>query len=161
MKGLTAPTAQFPFPTLRLDVKAMTDWLRECRDRGVKYGLGAKVPKHGSKDFTKVDCSGAVREMVWLGSGGTADIGDGSYNQHDVIKAAGLKVSSVGSAMLHDNIVRIAFLSPQDGGGVGHVVLVHNGMTLESHGGIGPDRRQWTGAGWQGKCDVYVLGVAK
>lgn len=156
MKGIIPPTDTFAYPTLALDVDKALDWLKRCRDRGVQYGLGAKVPKHGDETFTRVDCSGAVREMIWLMSGW--DIGDGSVQQHEKVRASKFKVSSVPSALANDNIMRIAFLSPANGGGVGHVALIFNGKTLESHGGLGPDRRTWTGAGWQGKTQVYVLG---
>ena len=37
------------------------------------------------------------------------------------------------------------------------VVLIHNAQTLESHGGVGPDSRPWTGAGWQAKAMVYQI----
>lgn len=30
-------------------------------------------------------------------------------------------------------------------------------MTLESHGGVGPDERPWNKKGWQAKAHVYVL----
>jgi hypothetical protein len=54
--------------------------------------------------------------------------------------------------------VRIAFLRPQDvSSHVGHVVLLSGGHTLESHGGVGPDSRPWTGQGWQSKTFVYLL----
>ena len=54
--------------------------------------------------------------------------------------------------------MRIAFLAPQDAPSrIGHVVLVHNGKTLESHGGVGPNARPWTGTGWQAKASVYLL----
>jgi hypothetical protein len=58
----------------------------------------------------------------------------------------------------HDDLVRIAFLRPQDTASrIGHVLLVHAGVSMESHGGTGPDSRPWTGTGWQAKTFVYVL----
>jgi len=54
--------------------------------------------------------------------------------------------------------VRIAFLSPSDTSSrIGHVVLIQNGRTLESHGGAGPDSRPWNGESWQAVTRVYEL----
>jgi hypothetical protein len=57
-----------------------------------------------------------------------------------------------------DGGIRIAFLAPANSPhGIGHVVLLHNAMTLESHGGVGPDSRAWTGTDWQASAVLYVL----
>ena len=59
---------------------------------------------------------------------------------------------------LEDGKIRIVFLRPQDTSSrIGHVALVHNGKTLESHGGVGPNSRAWTNTGWQAKAFVYIL----
>jgi hypothetical protein len=39
------------------------------------------------------------------------------------------------------------------------VVLVCNGYTAESHGGVGPDARSFDGTGWQAKAKVYLLTI--
>jgi len=62
------------------------------------------------------------------------------------------------AGMQRNGAVYIAFLSPNDtSSGIGHVVLIHNGRTLESHGGVGPDSRPWNRTGWQAKATVYLL----
>ena len=41
------------------------------------------------------------------------------------------------------------------------MVLISAGMTLELHGGGGPDTRPWTGRNWQAKTFVYILGTRR
>src|SRR5262249_19536344 len=83
---------------------------------------------------------------------------DGSVVQHDWVAAHHYKKTSVASGKLADGMVRIAFLAPgATSSGIGHVVLIHNGRTLESHGGVGPHSRPWNGEGWQGATTVYEL----
>src|SRR5262249_40401750 len=83
---------------------------------------------------------------------------DGSVVQHDWIREHGFEKSSIADGKLNDDVVRIAFLRPQDTAhGIGHVVLISRAKTLESHGGVGPDSRAWTGGDWQAKAFVYVL----
>jgi len=156
--GVIAGTPAFPWPHLSIDVGTLTGLLLLCRQAGVGYGLGSKAPTLSAvpgRGFHAIDCSGFVRWALY--QAGHCILPDGSVNQHDWIKGNGFKQSDVASGELLDGAVRIAFLSPVDGGGVGHVVLIHNGKTFESHGHYGPDRRPWTGDAWQGRCAVYVL----
>ena len=145
-----------------LDVSRAQGFLRACMTSQprVTYGLGAKLPRHGAvpgQDFTKVDCSGFVREAVWLSTTPHLNFPDGSVVQHEWVRAR-LPKSTIAAAQAADGVVRIAFLRPEDSPkGIGHVVLVLNGRTLESHGGVGPDSRDWTGEGWQAKAFVYTV----
>jgi hypothetical protein len=78
--------------------------------------------------------------------------------QHDWVKSHGFAKVDVAAGQNTDDIVRIAFLQPQDvPSHIGHVALLYNGQTIESHGGLGPDSRPWTGTGWQARTHVYVL----
>ncbi|WP_299750271.1 hypothetical protein [Devosia sp.] len=86
---------------------------------------------------------------------------DGSVVQHDWIREKGFAASTIADAGKKDGIIRIAFLRPQDAAsGVGHVVIVHQSVTYESHGGTGPNSREWTGSGRQTKAKVYILSSA-
>ena len=157
--GVLAGTAAYPWPHLSINVATLAALIAACRSAGVGYGLGSKAPTLSAvpgRDFHAIDCSGFVRWSLYQAAG-HCTLPDGSVVQHDWIEAHGFKKSDVASAELHDGAVRIAFLSPADGGGIGHVVLIVNGQTVESHGHYGPDRRFWTGDAWQGKCAVYVL----
>lgn len=126
----------------------------------VTYGLGKKI-KPGQvpgRDFAEVDCSGFVREAIRRSTNLGNAFPDGSVVQHDWIKARGFDRIDRASGATRDGAVRIAFLEPKDSPKkIGHVVLVHDGKTLESHGGVGPDERAWNGQAWQSKAFVYLL----
>ncbi|HET7460331.1 MAG TPA: hypothetical protein VFJ82_03750 [Longimicrobium sp.] len=150
-------------PTLPLDMGRVRAFLDACTGSTprVTYGLGAKVPFLGAvpgKGFTRVDCSGFVREAIRLATNPRTPFPDGSVVQHEWVRAKGFRKSNVEAAKNVDGAVRIAFLRPQDvASGIGHVVLVQNARTFESHGGTGPDSRAWDGKGWQAKAFVYRL----
>ena len=161
-----APAKQFaamPVATLAIDIAAASVFLQSCMTSTprVTYGLGAKISPHGAipgADFKKVDCSGFVREAIWRSTSPHFNFPDGSVVQHDWIRDKGYKQSSRADALLQDGKIRIVFLRPQDAPShVGHVALVHNAKTLESHGGVGPDSRNWTNTGWQAKAFAYIL----
>jgi len=150
-------------PEIALDITVALSFLNSCMHSSprVKYGLGAKISPHGAKpgtDFTRVDCSGFVRETIWRSTAPHFNFPDGSVVQHEFIRDKGYERSTRADALLEDGKVRIVFLRPQDSPShIGHVALVHNARTLESHGGFGPDSRAWTNSGWQAKAMVYIL----
>ncbi len=157
----TAPVAPGQAPLLSLDFTRAKTFLNACMTSTprVSYGLGKKVPFLGAvpgRDFVQVDCSGFVREAVREASNPTLAFPDGSVVQHDWVQAQQFPKSSVAAGLQDDGVMRIAFLRPQDvPSGIGHVVLIIAGQTLESHGGVGPDRRPWNGQSWQAKTFVY------
>jgi cell wall-associated NlpC family hydrolase len=155
--GVVPASAAFGWPTLPVNVPMLVATVAQMVAEQVQYHLGAKAPRLSCQpsEIDAIDCSGLVRYALYRASGVT--LPDGSVNQHDWCDAQGFKHSNVDAGKITDGALRIAFLSPAAGGGVGHVSLIHMGRTLESHGGMGPDRRPWTGLGWQGKCSVYVL----
>jgi len=151
---------EYGWPSIEVDRAKLGALVALQRNGGWHYGLGDKIditatdPSHVLTH--RVDCSGEVRWLMYQCAG--IKIPDGSVNQHDWVKSRGFKKSDVKSGKLKDGRVRIAFLEPaMTTSHIGHVVLIWNGMTYESHGGKGPDSRPWTGLGWQAKCKVYVL----
>jgi len=69
---------------------------------------------------------------------------DGSVNQHDWCdsqKLPKLAYPNVGKPDATGKLF-IGFIQPAHGH-PGHVWLVHNATTLESHGGVGVDSRPW------------------
>ena len=151
-------------PTIDLDWTKVEAFLTACRTSNprVRYGLGAKIPSDSAmpgSGFTKVDCSGFVRAAVRRSTNPKfTAFPDGSVTQHDWIKAKGFERGTIADAKLTDGKIRIAFLAPQDvPSRIGHVVLIRNGKTVESHGGVGPDSRAFDGTGWQAKAKVYLL----
>lgn len=158
--GVRPSMPSFAWPTLDINVAELLRLVDAADIPGDQYGLGAKWNVNADVATLRksdVDCSGFVRWILRQASGEVLSFPDGSWIQHEWVKKHGFKASSVEAGKLVDHAVRIAFLSPQDGGGVGHVALIHNGETIESHGAAGPDRRPWNGLRWQGKCRVYVL----
>jgi hypothetical protein len=145
------------------NMEIAADFLKACETSvpRVSYGLGKKVPFLNAKpgqDFQSVDCSGFVREIVRLATSPSLAFPDGSVTQHEWVQSQGFEASSVAAGKQNDSVVRIAFLRPQDSPEhIGHVVLINNGHTLESHGKVGPDSRIWNGMGWQAKASVYVF----
>ncbi|MGO7301397.1 S8 family serine peptidase [Rhizobium ruizarguesonis] len=156
LRGLAASAVGFDIGS----AKAFLDACTSSTPR-VRYGLGNKVPFFGAvagRDFTKVDCSGFIREAIRRATTPRLKFPDGSVVQHDYIKEHGFGKGAPSDGARKDGIVRIAFLRPQDtSSGIGHVVLVVNGRTIESHGGVGPDSRDWTTTDWQAKAHVYIF----
>lgn len=156
-----APTVA---PTIDIDWTKVTSFLTACETSKprVGYQLGAKIPNDAAqpgKDFTAVDCSGFVRAAIRRSSNPKAtDFPDGSVVQNDWVRAKKFTPATVSDGKLKDDKIRIAFLAPADApNGVGHVVLIRNATTVESHGGVGPDSRPFDGTGWQAHAYVYVL----
>jgi hypothetical protein len=150
--------------TVAFNVANALAFLQQCENSKprVGYKLGAKIPAGGvpGKDLTAVDCSGFVREEMRRSTSLGNAFPDGSVVQHDWVKSRGFASVANTAGSLKDGTVRIAFLSPTPTRKIGHVALVYNGATIKSHGGVGPDSRQWNGQGWQAQTSMYVLANA-
>jgi GH24 family phage-related lysozyme (muramidase) len=155
------PPAAVPFTTVAFDVQKALDFLKACETSTprVTYGLGAKCRFNAvpGRDFTEIDCSGFVRECVRRATDLGNTFPDGSVVQHDWVRAHGFAPAAVADGKLADGGIRIAFLPVTAQRKIGHVVLLYKGNTIESHGGVGPDSRPWTGTQWQAETDLYVL----
>lgn len=149
-----------------IDIAKLKAYLAACMSQHVHYGLGDKAQYGHLSEFpptyTAIDCSGWVRCAIAYATnadpGGPFVIPDGSVNQHDFCDKVGLKRTDYVNAGLSDGHLRIAFLTPYDTSeGIGHVWIVLNGMTLESHGGSGPDSRKWNTPILLHSHNAYVL----
>lgn len=147
------PMSYFSLPIQPWKALALT---KSLQDAGVSYQLGAKANPLSAQagEFDAIDCSGFVRWLIFHATG--QEIPDGSVHQHDWAIQHGCKQSTFADAHSDDDLIRIAFLVPA-GGKPGHVVLILNGYTMESHGGAGPDRRAWGSCSWMSRMAVYVL----
>ena len=151
--------------TISIDGEKLIACMEKCQAANVTYGLGSKAPSLSAspgKSFKRIDCSGFVRWAVYQASpvGARCVMPDGSVNQADWADAQGFKKSTVDACLLKDGRIRLA--QWKNAGGVGHICLVLNGETLESHGAKGPDRRPWSlGVGWMAACHVWVLDMAQ
>lgn len=161
MSIIQPPSDSFAFPSLAVEPAKIVELTESLTNPQVVYGLGAKVEplSRQAPTITKVDCSGFVRWCLFhaLGQPAAYTLPDGSVNQHEWVSANGFKSSSVSAGNLSDNAVRIAFLSPEQAGGIGHVVLIVNGFTCESHGHKGVDRRAWGSLSFMNEMAVFCL----
>jgi hypothetical protein len=139
---------------LQVDVPLLVEVTAALDDR-VPYLLGGKPSsiKLTTEQFlaergrTGVDCSGFVRWLLYRASGGRVKIPDGSVNQRDRFRAraddtgvAAVPYASCGDA---DGILRVAGFTRSARIRVGHIWLVVDGHTIESHGRHGVNRRPW------------------
>jgi len=126
--------------------------------RGIPYKLGGKIPLDADTSDPRiadgVDCSGFVRYALYKATSGGLDMGDGSVEQHDWCRKAGLhKLAKYADVTQADpSRLFIAFIEPDP---VGHVWLIHRAQsadgqaqqeapsTMESHGHHGVGSRPW------------------
>jgi hypothetical protein len=114
---------------------------------GVSYKLGAKP---GSLTYLPtaihyLDCSGAVRYLLYNATSGQLVIPDGSWYQREWCEDHLIQIPYGTVANAGRERLFIAFITAgvNGSGETGHVWLVHNGKTLESYGGHGIGRRNW------------------
>jgi hypothetical protein len=115
----------------------------QSRSWGVKYRFGAKFadPKQSLPPESYVDCSGYIRWLVFHGSGRIFMLVDGSANQRLMVETEGFPKRDYREALKDESgTVYICFFRP--GPAVaGHVWLLRNGKTMESHYGKGINSR--------------------
>lgn len=145
-----------------IDTEKMDEYIQACISAGVQYGLGAKDPTPKATlpiDFDRIDCSGFVRQIIRHATNGGVILPDGSWAQSEWCKnyktpepeAATLEpieYKNLNVEAFGPTRVVIAFYRPV-GDAVGHVWLVHKGVTYESHGKAGPAHREW--------CDPVLM----
>lgn len=157
--SILPPSEAFPYPTIDIDLPLLHLLHSRVVQPGNQYKLGGKVNRLTADSSIVgsmgIDCSGYVRWLLHRATHDSLVIPDGSVNQGEYIENMGFKRSTVEACKREDGVLRIAQYHPQSG--VGHICLVINGTTIESHGGTGPDSRPWTGEGWQGVCTVWCL----
>lgn len=111
----------------------------------VSYGLGSKASLTTEpKDVKKIDCSGFVRYLLYKATDGQVKMPDGSWHQNKWCDDNGFaKVDYAAEAGLNDSWLRLGYFPKKKGMAAGHIWFVLNGQTIESHGGKGPNRREW------------------
>jgi hypothetical protein len=110
---------------------------------GVRYKFGAKFSnfKELHPIGRYVDCSGFMRWLVYHGSDGKLSLVDGSVNQHSQIQQLGFPVREYSEALYsRTGAIYICFFRPTQYL-AGHVWLLSDGMTMESHYGKGISTR--------------------
>ena len=114
----------------------------QLMDGHVSYQMGGKVKLSAEpSDIKAIDCSGFTRYLINRVTDGQVTPVDGSDEQNAWCKKHKLLAQTYSHvAGLSDGCLRIAFMPRPHG----HVWLVMDGMTIESHGGKGPHRRTWS-----------------
>ncbi len=119
------------------------------------YALGSKVDPLsqqgryivGTPDPRGIDCSGyALYELYHL-TEGAVSLDPETTNSaalHQWFIDQGYEPCQTSDGHLQDGRVRFWFLTPAQGGGIGHVLCTCDGVCYESHGSKGPDgSRGW------------------
>lgn len=116
----------------------------ELLDGHISYRLGAKARLDAEPStITHLDCSGFVRYLLYQASDKSLLLPDGSWIQREWCQKQKLEPVNYATAAECDGWLRIAFIDPKPNK-AGHVWLIRNGQTLESHGRrIGPNQRPW------------------
>jgi hypothetical protein len=127
------------------------------KDGHIKYKLGAK-PGLNTKpeDIKSSDCSGFVRYLLYNATNGHMNFGGGgggTWWQNKWCVDQGLDIVDYSTAANSDSHLRVAFIHG-GGGKIGHVWLILNGLTIESHGGKGANRRDWDTASLKNGVNV-------
>lgn len=161
-----------------INLEKLESIFAQLERRGVQYGLGAKAPKLTCPPsaIKKIDCSGAVRYLLFQATDGALVLPDGSQNQRAWCEAKARegdlrKVNYEDAAnYITDTRLFIAFIKPfvNGCGEVGHVWLLTNydnapgADTLESYGGVGIGSRPWNSRTLRREVfSCYELPVAK
>ena len=128
-----------------LDLHAKLDHATYAVGKDSDGKLKGKAKNSAEPDkISKLDCSGYVKYVLYNVSDGKIDIKGGSYYQYKWCKEQKLKkVDYAKAAKKSDNILRLGYFAKKKKGKYGHVWLILNGKTLESHGGTGVNRRPW------------------
>lgn len=163
----------YPTPWLDVNPDKLIALTQSLIDAGFHYSRdgepGAKIKPIGLQATEVpqaeryVDCSGFTRWALFHASNRELVIPDGSVNQREWCQHVGFKRSTPDACAAEDGAVRIAFLTPDGAVRAGmsaeerHVMLVTGGLTMESHGGKGPDRRNIHLLRWFPFCEVFVL----
>lgn len=128
-----------------VDPDVLQDYRARLQAAKISYGLGAKASLNVEPEkITKIDCSGYLRYLLYHITKHEVNIqGGGSWWQNKWCKDVGLEVVDYSTAAELDGWLRIGYFAKPAGMAAGHIWLVLNGSTLESHGGKGPDSRPW------------------
>lgn len=142
---------------LSVDTAKLLDIVDQLRARAVGYALGAKaILLSPISSIADLDCSGLIRYVLFHATYKRVMVPDGTWWQDDWCQKQGFeRIDYKSTAGDGDNRLRIAF---KHVGPVSHAWLVLNGQTIESHRGVGPDRRDWkTGALYRHVSRCYLL----
>jgi hypothetical protein len=132
--------------SLSIETSSLMDISGKLMDGHIKYGFGSKAKLNDEpQKITAIDCSGFVQYVIYQATKKQMVLPAGSWNQRVWCDNQKLSKVEYSSANEKDGWLRIAFIAPKSKTVPGHVWLILDGMTLESHGPTkGPNRRAWS-----------------
>ncbi len=128
---------------LAIDRKKLDEFINAMMDGHCKYGFGDKASPLtiAPAKVKKIDCSGFVQYLLYTLTSGSLRIHGGSWHQNKYFEDNRYEqVAYATAASKHDSVLRLGYFS----GSPGHIWFIRNGMTIESSGGKGPNRRIWS-----------------
>ncbi len=142
-KATTGPLAGYSVAPV--DIVYLLHLMALCVSAHVRYLMGGKahdlmaVPL----DVSEIDCSGFMRWLLYHATRGALLMPDGSCNEGEDLSQLGFKPTDPQNCALADGHVRVCIHIADDKDDTGHIWLVLNGITYESHGGVGVSSRAW------------------
>lgn len=133
------------YPTVAVDLPYLLRLMALCVASGVRYLMGGKardldvVPL----DVSRIDCSGFARWLLYHATRGSLLLPDGSCIEDHALALDSFKRSDPSNCALRDGHIRVCIHLADDKDGTGHIWIVLNGVTYESHGGCGVSSRAW------------------
>jgi hypothetical protein len=135
-----------------VNVKELLTLTHDFMHKGVPYSWGGKPnlslgnPTLEFNYTHGIDCSGFVKLTLWESTDPRISLPDGSWQQHEWIKAhqptaVPYNLATVGNAGAQK--LYLCYIEPKPGVHAGHTWWVWEGWTMESHGGRGVDQRHW------------------
>ncbi len=132
-------------PTVAVDVPYLLRLMALCVAAVVRYLMGGKARDLDAVplDVSAIDCSGFARWLLYHATRGQLLLPDGSCIQDHALFLDQFKSTDPANCALHDGHVRVCIHLADDKDGTGHIWIVLNGVTYESHGGRGVSSRPW------------------
>ena len=114
-------------------------------DGHVSYEMNAKASPLDldPAKIKKLDCSGFVQYVLYNATSKSAFLKSGSWYQNQWCIAQKLEKVAYSTANQSDGWLRLGYFPAPKKGQYGHIWLILDGRTLESHGGKGPNSRAW------------------
>lgn len=133
------------YPTVAVDIPYLRTLMAQCVAAGIRYLMGGKAHELDTVplDVSRIDCSGFARWLLYHATRGKLLLPDGSCIEDQALALDGFKKTDPANCALHDGHVRVCIHLADDKDGTGHIWIVLNGVTYESHGGRGVSSRAW------------------